>query len=369
MYIRMGEWVIKPSQESRPRKVMVELTMKCNYNCLYCFRRGLVGEELVEMEPEVMRRVLSESAEAGVEWIVLSGWGEPLLHPMFLDFISEAKKLGLRILVNTNGSLLPDYADDLYRIRVDNVTVSIDAPENKSYGELRRGGSLENVRTGLERLRELKIRDSRRIPEINVAFTLTRLNCEYIVSTARIAYKLGASRMIVSNVVPISPEVERELACYMDEKCIEDVEKAKLELARLGLEVGIEVDMPRMTVACSERSCPFMRERALFIRSDGMIAPCMYYSHHWRNTLMGITREIKPLLYGSIWFQRLLEAWLREDYVSFRATTFFMMQPSCLDCPLQEYCTLTLTNEADCWGNTPTCAHCPYSRDMARCML
>ncbi len=367
--VRFGEWIVEPSKSSRPSRVMVELTMKCNYNCIYCFRRSLVNEDITEMDWDLALKVLRDSREAGVEWIVLSGWGEPLTHPRALDFMHKAKSMGFKVLLNTNGSLLSEYAEDLVRMEIDNVTISVDSMSKEEYEKLRAGGRLTKVIEGMSILREAKMKRSTRTPEVNVAVTVTRLNVSTLKDTAYNAWRLGASRMYVSNIIPISKSVEEELACYYNGECIRILEESKMEIAKLGLELGIEVVMPNTSKCYSERECPFMTRKAVYIRSDGLVTPCIYYAHHWRNTMYGVNREIKPIVYGDLRENKLLDVWFSDDYIKFRATAYFMKQPSCIDCPLQEYCTLTLTNEADCWGNTPTCAHCPYSRRMCRCPL
>ena len=40
----IGEWKIKLNTTvSRPKRAIVELTMKCNLNCTYCFRKVCSG--------------------------------------------------------------------------------------------------------------------------------------------------------------------------------------------------------------------------------------------------------------------------------------------------------------------------------------
>jgi len=159
------------------------------------------------------------------------------------------------------------------------------------------------------------------------------------------------------------------LACYTWNNCSEKIRRARSLFIKYGLEHGIEFSIPNFNVSYSERTCPFMSRKALFIRHDGKVAPCIYYAHNWRNTLMNIDREIREVIFGDLNKEMILDIWRKEEYVKFRGTAYFMIYPSCLDCVLQQYCTLTLSNEMDCWGNNPSCSHCPYSRDLVRCPL
>jgi len=365
----IGDWRISLLDTSHPREIMIEVTTRCNYDCIYCFRRSLIGEGLHDMDKNLFYKIVDEAVEAGVSKISFSGWGEPLIHPNIIDFLSYAKSKGLEVLLNTNGYYLLDYIDVIADLGVDNVTVSIDAADDDVYKLVRRGGDLARVIKALLKLKEMKIRENKLLPSIHIQFTINRYNYKNLLATARLAYYLGASKVIVSNIIPLNSYYEENISCYTDPECPKEVSRITGELAKIGLEHGVEVSLPNFNRAYSERSCPFINKYALFIRYDGGVAPCIYYAHHWRSYLSGVLREIKPVIFGYIGREKLIDIWRKPDYVKFRAITYFMYQPSCLDCPLQPYCTITLSNEYDCWGNTPTCAHCPYSRDMTRCPL
>ena len=368
MELLSGDWMVELRAESHPRELMVEVSTRCNYYCVYCFRNMMLGEDLGDMEPEVYEKVLDEAVKAGVEKISFSGWGEPLLNKHIMGFIAEAKERGLRVLLNTNGYFLPDYIDELYELGVDEIYVSLDSSDEDVYRVLRRGGDLARVLEALLRLRDKRKRDLSRVPDLKIQFTLTRLNYRNLVPMIGLAGRLAASRLIVSNIVPLTRRMEEDLACYMDDDCKRRVEELKADMARLSMEHNVYVSMPQLGLN-TERRCPFASAKALFVRRDGLVAPCIYYAHSWRNHLYGVDREIRAVILGSIMEDGLLDIWRSRRHVEFKYMVDMMHMPSCHDCPLRKYCTLTLSNEADCWGNTPTCAHCPYSRDMVRCPL
>ena len=320
------------------------------------------------MSPGLFYRVVDEAASAGVSKIVFSGWGEPLLHPRIMDFIAYAKSQGLGVLLNTNGYLLDEVVGELHELGVDNVTVSIDAASHDTYELIRRGGDLSRVVKALLELRNLRVK-GRPLPAVHIHFTLNRFNYMNILPTLKLAKDVGATRVVISNVVPMSSEVEESLTCYRDRRCVEEVLKLLDDIARISLWYGVDVSLPKFSSSYSERSCPFVSRQALYVRADGLVVPCIYYAHSWRVSLFGVERVVEPVVFGDLSRESLLNIWLKPEYVRFRVTTYFMHEPSCLDCPLQEYCTLTLSNRYDCWGNSPSCAHCPYSRDMVRCPL
>ena len=343
------------------------MTTRCNYDCIHCFRRGM-EEPYGDMDPGLFERVVREARAAGVRKIVFSGWGEPLVHPRITEFIGLVKEAGMEVLLNTNGSLLGYYAEELLRLGVDEIVVSVDSVETDLYQAIRIGGSLPTVLKGLMRLKELRREMCSWKPVVSIQFTVNRMNYRDVPKLVGFAKLVGATRVTISNVVPLSAEHEEGLACYADRECLGFMERAREVLGKESLDSNVAVDFPSFGVQV-ERKCPFVSRYAAYIRRDGGVAPCIYYAHRWRTSLMGVEREIMPVVFGSLTRRSLLEIWRNRRYAEFRFRAAFFAMPSCLDCPLARYCLYTLSNEVDCWGNAPTCAHCPYSHDMARCPL
>lgn len=368
MYVqRIGEWIISLADDSHPRELMVEATTYCNYDCIHCFRK-VMEEPLGSMTLKTYRRLLETALKAQVEKLSFSGWGEPLVHPHIMTMLREAKERGFRVLLNTNGALLLEYAKQIVDIGVDELVVSVDAVSTELYSNIRLKGKLGNVTQGLLRVKELLKETGWWKPVVKIEFTINKYNYHELRRIIDYAKKVGATHIIVSNTIPLTPEHEEKLACYKDEKCLEEISRLREILGKKSLDSNVQVYLPSFNVTV-ERQCPFTRNYALYIRWDGLVAPCIYYAHTWRNTFMGIERRINAVILGDVNSEELISIWRRRENTAFRLRATIFSQPSCLDCPLQQYCTLTGTNQIDCWGNTPTCAHCPYSHDIVRCPL
>lgn len=366
--LKVGDWVINLAKDSKPRELMIEVTTRCNFNCIHCFR-NMMNEEFRDMDERLFKKTIDEAYEEGVEWIVFSGWGEPLIHPRIIDFIKYVKNYNFNILLNTNGYLLLKYVEELYRESIDKIVISLDSIRDDVYRRIRVGGDLNRIREALSKLKDLKIKDSSRIPEVNIHFTLNRLNVSDLPGLAEFAYRYGVSKVVLSNMIPLDPRQEDKLSCYNWSECEKVIREASQIFIKYGLEHGIEFSLPNFSISYSERACPFISRNALFIRNDGKVSPCIYYAHSWRNVFLGVKREIHEVVFGDLNKEFLIDVWHKDEFVKFRASVYFMIHPSCLDCVLVNYCTLTLSNDMDCWGNTPSCAHCPYSRDIVRCPL
>lgn len=365
---RLSEWLIELSDSSHPHELMVEVTMKCNYDCIHCFRRKLINEVFGEMDLRLYRELLRQAKDAKVNKIVFSGWGEPLVHPNILDMMSDAKKYGFKVLLNTNGSLLRDYAEDIVRLGIDEVVVSVDSVEPDLYKALRIGGSLSIVTEGLLILRDKILRSKSWKPVVSIQFTVNMYNFKDVEKLVDYSKKVGVTNVIISNLIPLSIDYEESLACYQNPKCLSEIERAKQKLVRESLNSNVYVSIPSFKLV-SERRCPFISRYASFIRWDGGVSPCIFYAHSWKAAFMGVERTINAVIFGNISDKHLIEIWRDKRYAEFRFRTYFFFMPSCLDCPLVKYCDYTLSNNADCWGNEPSCAHCPYSHDMVRCPL
>lgn len=363
-----GEWLIN-YEDSNPRELMVELTTSCNYNCIHCFRNSILESEIDKyMDTETFKSLVKQAYNAKVYKISISGWGEPLIHPMILDFISEFKKHGFRVLLNTNGYLLSEYARELYNLGVDTIYVSIDSIREELYQLIRIRGNLSKVTEGLIKIKELKSENNSLKPEVHLQFTLTTLNIEDLIILPEYIRKIAATQAIISNIIPINKEIEDKLSCYKNREYLKIIEDLKGKLAKRIFEAGGKIILPNFT-NISDRKCPFININAAFIRYDGGVSPCIEYAHNWKTCFMGVTRTLKKIVFGNIIEEDLIKIWKKPKYLKFRFNTFFFRMPSCYECTLKDYCNITLTNESDCWGNEPSCAACPYSHGIVNCPL
>ena len=361
---RVGCWEVRLASSSHPREALLELTMECNMDCLYCFRRGC-PELFGRMDERTFRRVLWELRRAGVRRIVFTGWGEPLTHPKALEFLEEAKEGGFNVVLNTNGTLLESCAEEVVKAGVDEVVVSLDSADEGVYSELHPGNSVSEILRGLRSLREALVNLGRRVV-VGFHTTLTTLNCRQAPAILRTAFRFGAAYVRFSNVVPLNREMEG-LACYMDEDCRKAMESFFKSLGML-LETPVRVYMPNLTLK-AQRTCPFTRRDGLFVGWDGGVSPCLHYGHSYTTHLYGVGRRIDRVTFGNLTEESLTELWRSRPYQAFRFRAEVGCLPSCLDCDMAEYCTFTEDNTMDCWGNTPTCSHCPFIYGLTACPL
>jgi len=153
---------------SPPVNLNLNLTRRCNLKCAMCEQHrhdpGPTG--LPWYDP---RRELPLSAWVGLldqvsafrPRLYLTG-GEPTLYPHFAAFLTEAKRRGFVVHLQTNGILLDRVADSLVAQGVEMVTVSLDGPLDVHDAIRGQAGSFRKTCEGIKAL--VAARDRRRSP-------------------------------------------------------------------------------------------------------------------------------------------------------------------------------------------------------------
>lgn len=84
-------------------RINLEITAKCNYNCVHCFNAIDNSPLLSEMPYEKVLTLLDEAKEVGVCAFTITG-GEPMVHKNFMDIIRAIYDRNMSVFeLNTNG--------------------------------------------------------------------------------------------------------------------------------------------------------------------------------------------------------------------------------------------------------------------------
>ncbi|HDM92396.1 MAG TPA: radical SAM protein [Candidatus Korarchaeota archaeon] len=358
--VRVLGGVYIPDEEV-PREVHVELTARCNLNCAFCYRRSWPGP-FEHMDFDLFRMVVRELEDVGVEVVWLSGWGEPLYHPRFREAL-ELLAGKFRIGIISNGVLLREYARDIVDAGVDWVVLSVDSFQRDLYEVLREGAQLESVKEGMAYLDALR-REAGGKPSIWISTILMRSNYRGLPEHVDRASKLGANGLLLSNLIPTTPDLVKE-TLYNDAPP-EDLQSVMHRTRMRAVITNVRLVEPEFRYR-TERSCPFINNRMLAITWNGDISPCLFALHDYVAWIDGREKRVKRIAFGNLRNSSLMEIWNSRDYVRFRAYVRLALYPSCNDCQFEEFCDFAASNETDCWGNSPSCAACPYYRRIVQC--
>jgi molybdenum cofactor biosynthesis enzyme MoaA len=92
------------------RRVEMHVSYDCTNHCVFCSEsKSLNRRQPFFMKPEVVTEHLTRLARRGYDHVTFTG-GEPTLHPEILGILKEARSLGYRTYVTTNGGLFASKA-------------------------------------------------------------------------------------------------------------------------------------------------------------------------------------------------------------------------------------------------------------------
>ena len=140
----------------------IELTERCNNNCLHCYINRPAGDEKSrrrEMSAARVGEILREAASLGCLGVRFTG-GEPLLRDDFEEIYLYARKLGMKVVILTNGTLIvPRIAGLLARIPpLAPLEITLYGMTRKSYEAVTRTrNSFGKAMAGIDRLLERKV--------------------------------------------------------------------------------------------------------------------------------------------------------------------------------------------------------------------
>ena len=128
-----------------PRTVHLDLTNACNARCVTCWDHSpllptprTAAWKRQQMDALVAIALLEEiHGLGGLESIILSGMGEPFLHPQIAEIIAAVKARGLHLTIITN--LVAADADQILALAVDQLLVGIHAATLETYSAFHPG--------------------------------------------------------------------------------------------------------------------------------------------------------------------------------------------------------------------------------------
>ena len=117
------------------------ITDRCNLRCQYCMPAH--GIDIVKRQElltyKEMYRITRVLSELGVDKVRLTG-GEPFVRKDFVNFLESLSfnKNLKEINITTNGALISKYIDDLEKMKINAINLSIDSLNREKFFEITR---------------------------------------------------------------------------------------------------------------------------------------------------------------------------------------------------------------------------------------
>ena len=318
-----------------PRFVQIDITNKCNNNCLYCWARSpLLKEkkaskqwESCELPLDLVKRLIDELHLLGTENIHIAGGGEPFIHPGIMGIIEYIKQKGMRCKITTNFTLVTeDIARRIIELGVDCITVSLWAGTAGTYIKLHPNKTKEAFFQIVEILKlvsSIKKKQNKLHPLIHLGNVISNINYDEIEQMIDLAKETRADSYFFQVMDPV--------AGYTDMLLLSDKESQELKhrltllkpkIKELALKHEIEVlglDEFIRRISSKKSSLGYYEEEEILkmpcyagwvfsrITADGNVNFCLKTDEY-------------PV--GNLYKQGFKEIWGSEQYADFRKRMF-----------------------------------------------
>ena len=219
--------------DAYPKYIDIELTNHCNLSCYMC----PVGTRAMKREQgflsiELIDKLCGELQDSDIHGVRLIRWGEPVMHPKFLDILKKLKDTGAAVHFNTNGILLTsEMISRIIDLEIDSVKFSFQGVDRTSYEEMRAGSSWDKL---MENIRLMnKLRGDKAKPFIQISTTTTDESQERIDQFLQLVSPLcdyanvGRTELCHLNILDMQISEERKQK-FLELKARETLQKQHL---------------------------------------------------------------------------------------------------------------------------------------------
>ena len=305
------------SEKRRWRLLQVESAIACNLRCVMCpwreiaeniENRGLMSQKIWQS----IRPHLSE-----IKSIDFTGGGEPLLQPKLPEWIAEAHAAGCETGFLSNGLLLKrEKLQQILNAGVDWICISMDGADAKMYEMIRVGSNFDRVCRNVAEIAELR---TGKVPKTMINFVLMDLNFHQVEDIVRLSSRLGVDQLNFKQCEVIRGDSGKGHGLFGAEetKIIRRLKKSLEKARRLAKKLNIATTAFAFTPA--ERPvCEQDPRDSLFIRYDGLAAPCINLAIGGLTTFLGQEVLMPDVHYGRLPDTDLMELWQSETCESYR---------------------------------------------------
>jgi len=277
-----------------PFYVDIDLTERCNLNCLGCPYHNVDKKLLREqkkipqdMPMEVLSRICTELKDMNTHTLIFQGTGEPFLHPHLVECIRIGKKPGFFVILMTNGTLLnTNIIQALSDVHLDTLKISLWATSEEQFAKNYPGTKPETfhrVMDGLKQLGDFKTKQQRHLPVVQIHFVINNTNYQSLNAMIDLAAYAGSNSISFSPMVNLREELDSLLLSpEQSDQFQKSLLQAKDKLSSLSIVHNIDEICTRLRLGPSvwrELPC-YVTWYHSRIRADGSVQPCGRCSSH-----------------------------------------------------------------------------------------
>lgn len=294
---------------AQPKIAQIEITNRCNFNCIMCQRFPL-KVPIKDIDIKIYKKIMSKLDS--IEEIILTGWGEPLLHPKLISMIESAKKYNKKVSLTSNGSLLSEsIAQKFIDSGLDSISFSIDdinAPKDSKVHPITT--QINNIENFMK-----KIKSNDKKPLVIIQTTLHKGEENKIFGVIKWASNIGADMI---NINRLDMRFQKKLK----RPNIKQEKQFIKQLDMMGRKYNIITEF-RPHIAFSGITRSIYRLLAPYMGLGGN--HCLrIYNYIYINMTGGVTPCCALPLWevGDILKEDLIDIWKNEKFIKFRKHDF-----------------------------------------------
>lgn len=203
--------------------------------------------------------------DVGENLVLLMLWnqGEPFINKCLIEMVRYARSKRIPTMTSTNGHYIRslEQAREIVESGLDEIIVSLDGVDQKTYERYRVGGRFDYVLRGASLLAQAKREMSSKTPLVNLQFIVFSHNEEDLAEAERLACDLGADKFLVKTAqVYTQKEGEHFLPVNENYRRYEDLDKLDPALVVKGQPI---------------RGCKVLWYSSM-VNWNGAVAPCCF---------------------------------------------------------------------------------------------
>ncbi len=327
------------SPEREPVCLYLETTNRCNLLCTTCPRTYEELEPPADMSWELFTSIVDQIPN--LARAVLHGVGEPMLVKELPRMVHYLKDRGTYVLFNTNGSVLNERnGRALIQAGLDELRVSFDASNPKSYLAVRGKNYFNRILKNVRAFRELQEREGHTKPRVSAWLTGLRETIAELPDFVRVAAETGVKEVYLQRLVFFEKDsigkARPDQALYEQLSSEEAVhiDRATALAKSLGVTFSASgaASEPGMSLKRHDNKSPWSMCRrpwaVMYFTANGRALPCCiapFSQRGYENYTLGDATQ-----------QTLREIWNGAAYSDFRQALLSVKPPAaCASCGLR----------------------------------
>lgn len=185
------------AQVEKIKNVDFEITSSCNLKCLHCYNPH--HNKIKELNFKKIKSIIKQVKQVGFKEIHING-GEPLMRKDVIKILKYANDIDLKVLLETNATLLLNFICDIKNMSNLSIRASIDGPEETHNIIRRNSKSFNSFKQAVENLIEAR---KAGIP-IQITCNINKINYNKIYEMVKQLDKFGLNDIRLRLSMPVN---------------------------------------------------------------------------------------------------------------------------------------------------------------------